>query len=324
MDMSLHPSPADQMLIRYMLGEATEAERAEVEAWLNESPVNRKYYEGFEYVWKESRLQGSSPVVNEDEAWERFRERVGEKENPLRPFTARPWFRVAAMATLLAGAAWLAYVRWDKPPEMITRQAEAAVLTDTLPDGSVITLNKGASLSYTNPFLQNDQRSVTLKGEAFFDVTPDKEKPFVITINDVTVKVVGTSFNVKGTPERTEVVVETGLVKVGTREQEVSVSPEEKVTVEAGNPVIRKEHARDSFHQFYRTGKLVCDDIPLREVIAKLGELYETEIRLADPAAGSLRINTTFEGRSLPDVLEVIAETFNLSLAKDGDAIILK
>lgn len=322
--MSLHPSPADQLLIRYMLGEATEAEKAEVEAWLDESPANRKYYEGFEYVWKESRLQAPSPVVSEEEAWERFRERVREKEKPVRPLTARPWFRVAAMATLLAGATWLAYVRRGNTPETVTRQAVTAVLTDTLPDGSIITLNKGSYLSYAKPFSQDNQRSVVLDGEAFFEVTPDKEKPFVISVNDVTVKVVGTSFNVKGTSGRTEVVVETGLVKVGTRQQEVSVSPEEKVTVEAGNPVIRKEHARDSFHQFYRTGKLVCHDIPLREVIAKLGELYGTDIRLADPAAGNLVIHTTFEGRSLPDVLEVIAATFNLSVVKDGSAIILK
>ncbi len=324
MDMSLHPSPADQLLIRYMLGEATEAEKAEVEAWLDENPANRKYYEGFEYLWKESRLQASSSVVNEDEAWERFMERVGEKEKPVHPLTVRPWFRAAAMATLLAGAAWLVYMWRGSTPEMIIRQAGTAVLTDTLPDGSVVTLNKSSSLSYTNPFSQNKQRSVALEGEAFFEVTPDKEKPFVITVNDVTVKVVGTSFNVKGTSERTEVVVETGLVKVETRGQEVSVSPEEKVTVEAGNPVIRKEQTRDSFHQFYRTGKLVCDDIPLREVVAKLGELYETEIHLPDPAAGNLVINTTFEGESLPDVLKVIAETFNLRLAKEGDAIILK
>lgn len=324
MDTPLHPSPPDQLLIRYMLGEATEAERAEVEAWLDENPANRKYYEGFEYLWKESRLKVSSPVVNEEEAWERFRKRVGEKEKPSRPLTARLWFRAAAMAILFAGAGWLTYEWLGNTPGMITRQAGAAVLTDTLPDGSVVTLNKGSSLSYTNPFSQDNQRSVALEGEAFFEVTPDKEKPFVITVNDVTVKVVGTSFNVKGTPGRTEVVVETGQVKVETRQQELSVSPEEKVTVEAGNPVIRKEHARDSFHQFYRTGKLVCRDIPLEKVVAKLGELYGVEIRLADPAAGNLVINTTFEARSLPDVLEVIAETFNLSLAKDGDTIILK
>jgi ferric-dicitrate binding protein FerR (iron transport regulator) len=122
--------------------------------------------------------------------------------------------RIAALFLIIAGAAILYYVlNSDQKIKNITAHADNKILKDTLPDGSVITLNKNASLVYPEKF-KGDTRSVSLTGEAFFEISPNKEKPFVIGVNDVMVKVVGTSFNIRSSRGTTEVIVESGIVQV--------------------------------------------------------------------------------------------------------------
>ena len=82
------------------------------------------------------------------------------------------------------------------------------------------------------------QDNVSLKGEAFFNVTPNKKKPFIISVNDVQITVVGTSFNVKTINGNTEVVVETGIVKVTRAGKTVELKANEEVTVNAKDSVI--------------------------------------------------------------------------------------
>ena len=85
----------------------------------------------------------------------------------------------------------------------------------TLPDGSVVALNSNSKLVFPKQF-NGDTREVTIEGEAFFDVKPNPEKPFIINAGKAQIKVVGTSFNVSAYPETEtlEVVVKTGKVQV--------------------------------------------------------------------------------------------------------------
>ena len=120
---------------------------------------------------------------------------------------------MAASLIIVIGIGLLAYRLLNHPAKEVTVLAQQTVLNDTLSDGSVVTINKGSSISYLSKF-KGETRQVALKGEAFFNVTPNKEKPFIVSVNDVLIKVVGTSFNVKTINGSTEVVVESGIVKV--------------------------------------------------------------------------------------------------------------
>src|SRR5690606_9914983 len=81
-----------------------------------------------------------------------------------------------------------------------------------LPDGSVVWLNKGAKLSYLKGFKNFYDREVNLSGEAFFDVKPNAEKPFIIETANTATRVLGTSFNVKTNGENVAVSVFSGKV----------------------------------------------------------------------------------------------------------------
>lgn len=321
----------DELLVKSMLDEASVAEQIEINQWLLDNDENQRYFEHFELIWNESKRLVSKSTIDENAAWERFKARTRgatEAEAEVVPLHPKPVFRIlrmVAMILMTAGVGWLSYLaaKRSSSGEMLTVSSGMRTLTDTLPDGSVVTLNKKSSISYPEHF-EGDTRAVQLTGEAFFDVTPDKTKPFIIAVNDVTVKVVGTSFNVKDNASRTEVVVETGVVEVARANRKVRVLPQEEATVVKTDPELRKGRSEDEFHNYYRTGKLICDNTPLWRLVEILNEAYDANIVIGNERLREQPINTTFDQQNLESILSIIGETLSLKTEYRGDQIILK
>jgi transmembrane sensor len=230
--------------------------------------------------------------------------------------------KIAASVIVIAGIGLIAWLVTNNS-KPITILAKQAVLNDTLPDGSVVTINKGSSISY-NSKLKGETRKLELKGEAFFNVTPNKEKPFVISVNDVQITVVGTSFNVKNINGNTEVVVETGIVQVTRGGKTVELKANEKTEVHAQDSILNKEQVSDKLYNYYRTKQFVCDETPLWKLVEVVNEAYNSNIVIGNPAIRNLTITTIFDNESLDQVLNVIKETFSITILKEGDTITLK
>lgn len=273
-------------------------------------------------VWESSRQLASESVVNEDQAWQRFRQRIQPVEKK-KPVIRLQWLRIAATLTLLMALGW-AITQWigrgEKVQEMVVNTAND-VRIDSLPDGSTVTLNKNSSLHYPSRFT-GKQRPVRLQGEAFFKVKPDKEKPFVITVNDVEVTVLGTSFNIRTDDKgRTEVVVETGRVRVSHAGRTIELQANERTLVAAADSVMNKESQPDKLYNYYRTREFVCNDTPLWKLAEVLNEAYRVEIKLTTEYARSQRINTTFNNESLERVLDLISQTCGVEISRTGNQI---
>jgi len=318
----------DDLLVKYLLEEATKQDRIEVEKWIALQTANGMYFENFRTIWNQSKYLAAHSKVDEDAAWIRFKDRVQETESQVIPMVSNPYFkylRIAAAIILMAGGSWFGYqisIKNNFSPQISVFSGEKT-LVDTLPDGSIITLNKNSAISYAENFTTGSTRNVKLKGEAFFQVTPDKSKPFLVDANDVIVRVVGTSFNVKSSLERTEIIVETGLVEVTKKEQKVKIRPEEKVTVLKNISALVAKKNEDQFYKYYRTDKLVCNDTPLWKLAEVLSEAYHTQVVVSQERK-NLPINTTFESKSLDEILMIISETFNITVVRNDDQIILK
>ena len=135
----------------------------------------------------------------------------------------------------------------NKPSKEILVQAPLAVKIDTLPDGSVVTINKGSSIAYASEF-KGKSRALQLKGEAFFNVAPNKKKPFIISVNDVQITVVGTSFNVKDINGNTEVVVESGIVHVVKGGSSIDLKANESIQIATKDSVLAKKPVSDHLY----------------------------------------------------------------------------
>jgi ferric-dicitrate binding protein FerR (iron transport regulator) len=315
----------EDTLVKFLLGETDENETREVQHWLDSSVEHRKHFEQYKLIWEESRKLKPMLKTDEEMAWQRFQVRI--KHNTGAPLTKQPklpYLRIAAMVVIALGAAlavWL--LNQNRQVEYITQVSREYVITDSLPDGSLVTLNRNSSIVYPERF-SGASRKITMKGEAFFDVTPDKDHPFIIEVNDVTIKVLGTSFNVRTVDGKTEVIVETGVVEVAGSSASVRLHPREKVVMDKQDPVIEKEKVSDKLYNYYATRSFVCDGTPLWKLVEILNQAYQADIVIRRKELRELQLTTTFDNESLDNILNIISQTFTIKVTREEGKIILE
>jgi len=317
----------DDLLVKYLLDEASEAEGKRVQEWIQSAETNHQHYDQFKQVWEAGRELAVKSTVDENEAWKRFQARVSNggkvKQAPVTPRFL--WTKIAASLLLLVSISALLYFITNRQSanKTIIAQSGQQVITDTLPDGSQVTLNRNSSITYQNKFTDTI-RSVVLKGEAFFKVTPGKKQPFVITVNDVKVRVVGTSFNIRSENKNTTIVVETGVVQVITGGTITVLQAGEQLLLKAGSKVANKEEVSDQLYSYYRTHEFVCDETPLWKLVDVLNEAYDANITIGRKELKNLPITTTFNNESLDKILEIIHLTFDITVNRQNGQIILR
>ena len=314
--------------MKHLLGEASPGEMQAVNEWMNENSANREYYHQLKKIWDTSKELAVQSTVDVDRAWERFQRRVIKEEPPVKTLMSKgfSWMKVAASIILIAGVGIAAYfiaTKEAEPKEMFA-QTQQNVLIDTLSDGSIVTLNKRSTITYPSKF-KGSTRAIALKGEAFFNVAPDKKKPFVISVNDVLVTVVGTSFNIKSENDSTEVIVETGIVQVTTNGKTVELVAGEKIMLSASDSSATKEPVTDKLYNYYRSKVFVCDNTPLWKLVQVLNEAYDARISIGRKELYNMPLTAPFNNESLDKVLEIIHLTFDITvIRKDDGQIILQ
>ncbi|RBQ10444.1 FecR family protein [Pedobacter miscanthi] len=307
----------DDVLAKYLLGEASVAEIEQVEAWVASNPDHRKQLDDFRTILEKSKLQ-IDHSINEHHALERLNIRLQKETKTIGYKFVLRWVAIIAII-FSAGLFFYNNLIGNKT----NLNSGNETLTQILPDGSTAILNKQSSISFVGGFF-NKTRDVKLKGEAFFKVSADKSKPFIISINDVRVTVVGTAFNVKGDGKRTTVIVESGIVKVNNQSDSVRLTAGEKVDVAQNQAHLTKSENQGKLYNYYYTNKLVCDGTPLAELVAVLNEKFKSNIVITTPALKALPISTTFKNESLKEILNVIAETFKIRVEYGQGIIKLK
>jgi ferric-dicitrate binding protein FerR (iron transport regulator) len=306
---------SEDILIKYILGEATTAEGQEIEAWIAESSANAKKFEQVKIILETSgRLAQVSPL-GETEAWEKFKEKRATKREPakVRSMNANTgWLRIAAAIVFLIGGGWIAYYLYDQrggnPAELLSIKATNTVRVDTLPDGSIVHINKNSSITYAGDFKL--RREIRLTGEAFFEVKHNEQVPFTVHVNDVNIRDVGTAFNVKSKQQRIEVIVESGIVQVSKSANSVRLTPNEMVLIKPGDKQLKIEKSTDRLYNYYRSNTFIASGTPLWRLVDILNDAYGADIAIGNNALRNTQITVTIRYEdSLSKILEVIKGT---------------
>ncbi len=294
--------------------------------WLAEDALNAAYYSQLKAVWEKSQVLAAASTVNEQQAWEQFRKRAQEIAPPATTSkTNNNWWKIAAAFIVLLGLGWMFFL-WkgnNQPVQNIQVASGNAIKNDTLPDGSVVVLNKTSVLQYPEKFAKTN-RKVSLTGEAFFQVTPNRKQPFIIEVNDIQVTVLGTSFNIKTQKNKTEVLVETGTVQVTQKGKTQILHAGEKLVTVADSALGPVQPVNNRLYKYYRTREFACEDTPLWQLADALSEAYGVRIVIGRKELHNLPITTTFVNESLDRVLQVIHLTFDIKITRTADSIILE
>lgn len=321
-----HSNPAiDELLVSFLLGEASEEQQAAALDWINTSTDNARYFQEFATIWEKSRELAATSTVDVDAAWERMKEKILQQDPVAIPqakiVRMGGWRRVAAMMALaLTGAlGWMLWRQWSGN-QWVDLAAASSGQQTFLPDSSKITLNKGAAITYPQAFAGHTRR-VKLKGEAFFEVKRNPQQPFEVEVNKLTVTVLGTSFNIRETDSSTQIIVETGHVRVSDGSQSIDLVAGEEINVLRKKGSWIKAPQPDKLYQYYRTRSFTCDQTPLWKLVDVLNEAYDAQIVIVNPAIRDLPITTVFENQPLDQVLSIIQQTLNITITKKADKI---
>ncbi len=318
----------DELLAKYMLGEATGEEVRVMDEWVKTTGANLKYFTHFKLIWETAGKLRTESKLDVEDSWAEFKQLAHNKQSSttIKPMHgATRWLKIAAVWLVIFGAAGILYkVSEPATPRMLTAQTINRIKTDTLSDGSVVTLNKNSLISYPEEFADNIREITLTKGEAFFDISPNKAKPFLIHINDAVVKVVGTSFNIKIGDEKAEVIVESGMVQVIKQKVVIHLQPKETVEIDRRSNSMKKGVSSDRLYNYYRTNQLVASKTPLWRVVQVLNEAYNVNIVIPDKGIANRPLSTTLIMGSLEENLTIIKQTLDLQTTLKGNKIFIQ
>jgi len=196
-----------------------------------------------------------------------------------------------------------------------------------LPDHSTVLLNSGSSLKYSNSFGEDD-RSIELHGEAFFEVTKNKDLPFIVTGGKANVKVLGTKFNVSAYPDENvfTVALEEGSVHLTDTENKkvlAELVPGQVATYNKAVNSIQIKNANIDLYTSWKKGILNFYNLSIEEVVAKLSKRYNQQFEIDDELK-TRHYTYEVKNESLADVLKIMETISPITVVQDGDIIKLK
>lgn len=261
-----------------------------------------------------------------DDAW------VAEKKakKPRGRILYSPSFRVAAALVILIAATITLWPFLNRTVTVHTRFGE--LKSFTLPDGSVVDMNANSSIEYLKDWNQKGEREVWLQGEAFFSVTHDPDKKFIVhTADGIHVNVLGTTFNVMSRRKRTRVSLNTGKIMVRADETFLKhdkrpakdsfvMVPGEVAEFDANTSKIMRQTAAAEHYTMWKEKKMVFDNTAMKDVAVMLEDTYGLKVHVHEPLK-MRRITGEFRSDDLDILLQFIAKALHANVDRNAHEI---
>ncbi len=319
-----HYTDIDELLAKRLAGETEPEEEQTIEAWLTESAENRQYFAGLQRLWQRATPSPAARSVDVEAALQKVRGQLREHPAPrARVVRLGVWLPAAAAAiALLIAAFW--FFRSPAPVQPTEIATTTTTLTDTLTDGSVVVLNRHSGLRVAENFNRKERR-MRLSGEAYFQVAHDSTRAFIVEVEQLEVRVLGTEFNVddRSEPGRVTVTVTTGKVQLRTPIQTELLTAGQQAVYESANGKITRLAQPKANALAYKNRQFTFDGTPLREVVQQLSDAYGVDISLKNKALEKCPLSVRFPNRPLEEVLNIIAESFDLTIERSDGKVVL-
>lgn len=192
---------SEEIINRYLTGQCSEEELIEVNAWMKESEENARQLFRMEEIYhlgKFDQYTDEQRILRaEKQLYKKLDEEKGKQSKIL---SMHRWMKYAAVIAVMlvmgGGVGYWFYQNGNNQQMMVAVASEGIVKEVVLPDGSKVWLNNAATLKYPREFSEKE-RNVYLEGEAYFEVTKNRHKPFTVQSDAIRVRVLGTTFNLK-------------------------------------------------------------------------------------------------------------------------------
>ena len=313
----------DDLIIRYLSGEASDAETKMLEDWVLDNPAHKAYFIKFKRSWMLMVAKQDHTKIDIDRQWQTMQSKIKRPQPSIKRkiWIARsPVLAIAASLAILLTLGWW----WINLNSTNTIFANAEAKQVNLTDGSQIILNKGGKITYQD-FSKAPTRTITMEGDAYFDIAQDEYKPFLIQTPEVTIEVLGTSFYVDARFQEnlTQIMVESGQVVVKTGQDSVQLTANEQAIYDKSKGSLHKQPNIDPNFQALKTKNLSFKDTDLEKVIFVLNRQFNAQISVANDQLLTCLLSATYRQKSLDEILDYIAKSLGIKVTYQGDQIIL-
>lgn len=280
--------------------------------------------------WEDNSFE--SNIVT-DHLAHQIEENVRRKIHPLTPRKTITWGRVAQIAAAVVIPMLVITSIYFYRSSMVLESQDLVVLTGigeraniVLPDGTQVAINSESKLSYSPHSYNKKSRAVKLEGEAYFEVTKDPDKQFIITTNDIQVTVLGTTFNLLSRNETPTVELNllTGLVlfhaiEAGT-ERELKSS--QRAVLDKATGEITVTDITESHIAKWKIGELYFNNATLSHVIETIEKNYGLVIKIENASTFAEDLfSGTIPASNLLEALRIIEEAYHFKSEIAGKTI---
>ena len=313
---------------RELSGDISPTEQQELTFLLQQSGLFAQQYNRIRRNWQAAENVGNDFDPDAHKAWQKVKSRLETAPEITRPSVIRPLYRYlsyAASIILICAVALFSYHLFlPSPLKVATQKGERRKFI--LPDNSIVWLNESSQVEYEKEFTGQKNRLVKLRGEAFFEVTKNPEKRFVVEAGTTKTQVYGTSFNVRAVAnEDLQVALLEGKVTFSDLHDDwAEVLKPGELAYMKRNGLHGKQVFTDTNFMFWKNHALHFSNQSVRDVLAVVGRNYHVRFILTDPAVASQQITTTVKGDSVQQVIDVLQVLLDVHISKQGDAYIVK
>jgi len=326
---------ASEWIARLNGDDVSAEDRARFEAWRSRHPLNARSYEELSATWQ--RFASAGPLVRAVSFAQSMNEAAAGGSSRAKPQRRWAFGAATALATIVA-IGWFSYNRLGPGTLFSTAIGEQASVS--LPDGSTLELN---SNSFARVDYSKASRVIHLdRGEAFFKVAHDPQRPFWVVGGGSWVRAVGTAFNVYVHSASVEVIVSEGTVKVGPAEALRGRAPSDEVIANTAASVLTVGQRADlqgaatATRQLspaevqrsvsWREGTVYFENQPLSDVIGELGRYTSLELIVKDDALRRLPVGGTFKANpaGAEALLTMLERGFGLRVNREGDRVYIE
>lgn len=315
------------------------ANEAELEQWLAAATANRVAFMRLQATWRKAdRLKvlgagfesGVVPSLADFKASPFFRSApvlLGQPDLPPKRAGRRLWriAAVAAIVVLFAGGGWM----WHQFSRTAYSTRIGVIASVPLPDGSKITLNTDSQIRVS--VTQRERRVSLDHGEAFFEVAKDRQHPFIVSVADKRIIVVGTKFSVRRVEDDVRVVVTEGKVRI-ERENGFRAANAPPVAVPAGKiaettqrDITLREASGAQTEELlgWRSGYVVFHNTTLADAAREFNRYNDRKFVIEDPAIAGIRISGNFLATSVESFSRLLEDGFPIVVQRHEDSIVL-
>jgi len=325
-----------ELLDKFFNYRCTEQEERKVKAWLSTMENDFKDISSIEQAWFEFEPPGGEGKWDKDLLFTKIDDSINydiqnkvkvlsinnTPEESEKGFSLNRLFSVgsaiAATLTLLIVFGYFFHLKEEGAksqneiasiPILLKENPKGQKATFKLSDGTIVKLNAESSLSFPQKFSGN-KRVVELRGEAFFDVQEDKNRPFIIKVGELEAKVLGTSFNINAFPESNEIDIAllTGKLAVNPTKEMKHTSvllPTERLVFNKDTKKVYKDHFNEDEVMAWRNGVLLFEKADLSELVQRLERWYGCAFEIKeDNLKKQIAYTGRFDNESLEEVLE--------------------